>query len=495
MKTTLRTLLCFLFPFFLGAAPALAAEPITPLRVSPNGRFFTDAAGRPVFVLADTAWGLFTRLKREEITEYLEHRRAQGFNAVAAVLFAPRNSDINQNATNAYGRDPFALAADGQFDPTRPLVTPGSDPAKAGEYDFWDHADFALAEMKRLGFYGFILPCWGNEVAPTINPDAPNPSAAARGTLVAPAVARAYGRWLGQRYATATHVQWMIGGDRAAVDTKTGADFRPAFRAMAAGLRDAAPRALLSYHSQKPSPQSGDWFHDDAWLAFNSVQLWPEDQVRTITRDWNARPVKPTWIFEGRYEGYRKRGYKPEDWGEWQVRQQAWQTVFAGSFGHTYGHESVFGFGAIGADWRAVLDKPGAASMTHLAAFMRALPPAVALTREPDPALLVGDAGRAERLKSDLVVCSRTPDGTFALAYAANGRAFTLALSRLAARAFDAGWFDPRSGRWHADGRESAEFRPALTGLVGGSRAAPREFDPPGDAGDGRDWILLLRAR
>ena len=46
---------------------------------------------------------------------------------------------------------------------------------------------------------------------------------------------------------------------------------------------------------------------------------------------------KPTWIFEGRYEAYYRNNYKPEQWGEWQVRFQAYQSVFAGGFGFTYG--------------------------------------------------------------------------------------------------------------------------------------------------------------
>jgi hypothetical protein len=459
----------------LAAAPLAAQPPPAPaeaLRIGADGRGFVDAAGRPVFVLADTAWALVTRLRREEITAYLTHRRAQGFNAIAAVLYAPANSDINDSPLNAYGAAPFPVAA-GRPDPAQPLVTPGADPARAGEYDYWDHVDFALGELRRLGFFGFILPCWGNEIAAT------------PGTrpLADPAVARAYGRWLGARYATATHVAWMLGGDRSAVDTKTGEDFRPQLRAMAAGLIAAAPGALLSYHPQKIGPQSGDWFHGDAWLAFNSVQLWPEAQLAAIARDWNARPVKPTWLFEGRYEGYWKRGYKPEDWGEWQVRQQAWQTVFAGACGHTYGHERVFGFGVSGVDWRPSMDSPGARSMTHLAAFMRTLPPAVALGRGPDQTLLAGPEGQAERLRSDRITVTRAADGTWAAAYAADGRPVRLRLDRLAPGPLRATWFDPRTGRSHDAGGG---------GLAGGPGAGEREFTPPAARGDGGDWVLVL---
>ena len=64
------------------------------LRVSDNGHFLVTKSGAPVFLLADTAWSLVNRLKRAEITEYLEKRRGQRFNAVTFVLYS--TGDPNQ---------------------------------------------------------------------------------------------------------------------------------------------------------------------------------------------------------------------------------------------------------------------------------------------------------------------------------------------------------------------------------------------------------------
>lgn len=135
----------------------------------------------------------------------------------------------------------------------------------------------------------------------------------------------------------------MLGGDRSAVYGAN--DYRPIFRALASGLRAGGSTAPMSYHPQKRAPQSSAWFHEDDWLTFNSIQHWPEDQIAAITHDWNLRPPKPTWVFEPRYEAYWQNNYKPEQWGEWQLRYQAYQSVFSGGFGFTYGHERVFGFG------------------------------------------------------------------------------------------------------------------------------------------------------
>ena len=224
----------------------------------------------------------------------------------------------------------------------------------------------------------------------------------------------------------------------------------------------------MSFHSQKRAPQSGDWFHADAWLSFNSIQHWPDDQLAAIARDWQATPPKPTWIFEGRYEGYWKNNYKAEDWSEWQCRQQAWQTVFAGAFGHTYGHERLVGFGKDGWDWKKELDAPGARSMTHLAKFMASLSRDEFLSRMPDQSLLDGDEGKAERLKSNRITASRTPDGRFAMFYSANGRGIRVKLDKLGAGKAAALWFNPRTGQWNVGGAETESRKPLAQDILTG---------------------------
>jgi hypothetical protein len=465
--------------------PDAAAPPPERLKISDNGHFLVAESGRPVFLLCDTAWGLVNRLKRDEIEEYLRHRRGQRFNAVAFVLYVPANLDIADGIQNIYGQTPFqshGRAADVK----QPRTTAGANPASAGEYDFWDHVDYTIQLTKRLGMFAVVLPCWGSAVVGDYGGKASGVP-----TVDAPSAA-VYGRWLGERYGQEPHVVWMLGGDRRAIYGER--DFRPVFQAMAKGVADGGAKQLMSYHPPKKSPQSGDWFHHDAWLSFNSSQHWPEDQLATIARDWQLSPTKPTWLFEGRYEGYWKNNYKPQDWGEWQCRQQAWQTVVAGAFGHTYGHERVFGFGKDGADWKAALDAPGARSMTHLAKLMNYLGPGNMLGRQPDQSLLAGEEGKAERLMSDRITVSRTANKRCVLAYTAAGRPIRLHLDQLAQGPLFGWWFNPRTGGWHADGSETAHSRHFAADLSSGPGAPVREFDPPGESGPGQDWVLVLSA-
>lgn len=457
----------------------------TMLRVSDNGRTVIDASGRPVFLLADTAWSLAMRMTREDAEAYLRQRRTQRFNAVTFVLFTPGRTELATKRVNAYGDAAFVDGANGKADPTRPAITAGADPASADAYDYWDHVDHLVQLTRRLGLYAILLPTWGSGVVGSM--DGKN----AEDVVFDAASARTYGRWLGARYRDQPHVVWMMGGDRAAVEGER--DFRLVFAAMAAGLGDGGARQLISYHPKKGGAQSGVHFHDAAWLAFNSVQEWPEVQVVRTTEDWARTPAKPTWLFEGRYEGYWKRNYKPEDWGEWQIRQQAYQTVLAGAFGHTYGHERVFGFGNDGVNWREFMDTPGARSMTHLAKVMNGFSASDALNRVPDQTLVDGDEGKAGRERSDRISAARTASGRQAIFYSATGRPIRVRMEKLAAAKMFAWWFNPRGGKWHVDGQEATEQKFFGRDLATGLGSGVREFTPP-SRGEGQDWVLILSA-
>lgn len=456
----------------------------TPLRVSENGRGLVDGAGRPVFLLADTAWSLAMRMKREDAEAYLRQRRSQRFNAVTFVLFTPGKTELADGVVNAYGDAPFTMTGN-QPDPTQPLVMTGADPANAEHYDYWDHVDYLVKLTRRLGLRAILLPTWGSGVVGSYD------GKSREDAVFDARNARVYGRWVAARYQDEPHVIWMMGGDRAAVEGKD--DFRPVFRAMAEGIAEGAPGKLLSYHPRKNAPQSGAFFHADPWLAFNSVQDWPEKQIAHMSDDWARSPAKPTWLFEGRYEGYWKNNYKPGDWGEWQIRQQAYQTVLSGAFGHTYGHERVFGFGKDGANWREFMDTPGARSMTHLAKVMNGFGPGDVLNRVPDQALLVGDQGKAERARSNWIGAARTASGRQALFYSASGRPMRVKMEALAAGKMFAWWFNPRSGNWHVDGNETREQKFFTKDLASGPGSGEREFVPP-TSGDGQDWLLIVSA-
>jgi hypothetical protein len=62
------------------------SNPISPIRISPNGRHFVDRSGKPVFWLGDTLWELFRLFTPEEALHILKDRQAKGINVILIML-------------------------------------------------------------------------------------------------------------------------------------------------------------------------------------------------------------------------------------------------------------------------------------------------------------------------------------------------------------------------------------------------------------------------
>jgi hypothetical protein len=160
MKQSIATIL----PLLLYSTIALAQPPapLPHIRVAANHRTLETADGpigasKPFFWLGDTAWELFHRLNREEAIEYLDTRKAQGFNVIQAVALAEFDG---LRTPNAYGDLPLV-----ELDPTRLDITPGNNPKDGAEYDYWDHVDFVIKAAADRGLYIGMLPTWGDKVA------------------------------------------------------------------------------------------------------------------------------------------------------------------------------------------------------------------------------------------------------------------------------------------------------------------------------------------
>lgn len=444
----------------------LKAE-FSPLKVSSNARYLVTDSGRPVFLNSGTEWRMVHNLDTSQVKQYFKKRKEQRFNAVGIVALNQDSGD----AKSAYGKEPFKKDSAGKYDPLQPNIL-------SGEYDFWDHLDYVIDKAEENGFYVILLPTWGTQVAGLWNGDTSSKQIFNQGN------AYGYGKWIGERYRDKKHVIWMMGGDVMAVVDKNK-DYREIFRSMAAGVEEGFGSPLLmSYHPRKKAPNSSEWFHNDAWLDFNSIQEWPEDQIREIGKDYQLDPIKPTWLFEGRYEDYK------EEWKDWQIRYQAYQTVFAGGFGHTYGHERIWGFFE---GWETQLDDPGAWQMQHLYTLMTSMTKEDYLNRIPNQNLIIGDQGISERLTSTRIQATQGSKGRYAFIYSANGRNIHVKMDLLAQTQISGYWFNPRNGKWHKDGKEHDFPEPFEIEIKSGTGAPDRTFDPPGSPEDENDWILVLR--
>jgi hypothetical protein len=503
MKSCLSCL-ALLGIFGLTYSAKLRADDLVNLRVSKNGRFLVYGDDVGFFPVADTAWRIAWRLKREQVEGYLQRRKDQKFNTIALIAFPDTEGDAV--TPNVYGDLAFQISSRGAWDPRYPMITPGNSPEDSASYDYWDHLEYIIDIAASKEMVVVLLPAWGVSVAGDWASGQP-----VRDTIFDTTSGYQYGRWIGHRLKDKTNIIWMIGGDRSAVYGDK--DYRSVFRAMAEGVADGVngidqqdqqadySTTLMSYHPRKWQPNSSEWFHNDAWLDFNSIQDQPSDQITAIEQEYKLAPVKPTWLFEGGYE-FRDKIYK-----DWQIRFQSYQTVFAGGFGVTYGSMNIYPFNsAMGnpgepitvenfGKWRGALDEPGAMDMQHLYYLMTSMSNDRYLDRIPDQSLIVGDQGGMtgnEGIRSNRLQATRGEEGDYAMVYSANGRDISVRMDRLAAPRMDAFWFNPRTGKWRVEDQEHIDRRPFVKNIPSGPAAPIQEFDPPGVDGDGNDWVLLL---
>jgi hypothetical protein len=449
------------------------------IRVSSNQRFLVNKDGTPFFWLGDTAWELFHRLTREEIGEYLETRRQQGFNVIQAVALAEFNG-IRQ--PNRYGDVPLI-----NEDPTQLAVTPGSDPNNDDAYDYWDHVDFVIAKAAEKGMYMGLLPTWGDKVAHLWG-DGP--------LIFDDKNAEVFARTLAARYSKSWNVIWILGGDRPAVyesdrdGTKKSYDDRPIWNAMARGVESVVGKeAFITYHPWGGDKSTTQYIHNEPWLDMNAFQSGHGSREAKawdlVTRDLTYQPVKPTLDMEPCYEDHpvnpwdgkwtRQRGY----FNAYDVRARIYRSVFAGGCGVTYGHHQIWQFlnselnppiniGDTIIGWRKAMQAEAAGQLKYLKALMLSRP---YMTRSMDAGLIKSDAGSTYK---DQVIAMREDDGACAMIYLPQNKPVTVNLYMLTGATKRTWWFDPRTGK-------------SLTGPAG--RGREFTFTPPKD---GMDWVLVI---
>lgn len=450
---------CSHVPLAAAAAAQPAVAGLEFLRVSGNRRFLQTAGGAPFFWLGDTGWLMFQNLDRAGTERYLDDRRSKGFNVIQAMVLHAAGDKIANGA-----------AALVEGDPARPRVTPGNDPSNPAEYDYWDHIDWVIDRAADRGIYIGMVACWGSIVQ--------------RGTLTAQNVA-AYTRFLAGRYRDKTNIVWITGGDTRG-DRNT-----EVWRIMGRTFKELDPKHLVTYHPFGRT-QSATWFHDEPWLDFNMFQSGHrrydqdtepqakgEDNWKYVREDYDRKPVKPTLDGEPSYEDLPQGLHDTTQpyWTDKDVRRYAWWSVFAGAFGHTYGHNAVMqmhkpgmkgSFGPKNFWWEAI-KAPGSAQMQFLKNLILSRP---FFDRVPGQDLIDGTNGD----RYDYVVATR--GAGYAMAYTYTGRPFKIRMGMIGGNSVRAWWFDPRSGV----ARQIGTF----------PNQGAREFVPPGQPAPGNDWVLVL---
>ncbi|AWV99268.1 glycoside hydrolase family 140 protein [Arcticibacterium luteifluviistationis] len=427
------------------------------LKVSENNRFLQTEEGKPFFWTGDTAWELLHKLNNEEVDHYFKTRADQGFNIVQTVILAEFDG---VETANALGQKPFI----------------STNPIKLN-VSYINHVRTVLDKAAENGLYVGLLPTWGDKVFKDKWGKGPE--------MFNEKNAFEYGKLLGLHLRDKTNIVWIIGGDRTPRENTNDVEI---WRAMAQGVKEGLGifvDGIFSFHTQPNTPGgSSTWFHNDDWLDFNMHQTGHCQDLLTyknISHDYNLKPVKPTIDGEPLYEeiplcfDVKKNGYSQT----YDIRKRMYWNVFAGAFGQTYGHNSVWQMynpekdkGAVSPirNWKQSLDLPMANQMKHLKDLMLSRP---FFDRIPDQTLIEGE----QTEDGDYVIGTRDESGTYAFIYSPSGKTVNINTKNLRGQNLRIWWYDVRTG---------AAFMLGNTVNYGSFAAVPPS------SGKGNDWVLVI---
>lgn len=397
------------------------------LAVSEEGRYLKHENGAPFFWLGETGWLLPERLDRDEAEYYLEQCKLRGYNVVQVQTMN------NVPSMNFYGQ--YSLIDGFNF----------KDINRKGVYGYWDHMDYIIKTAERKGIYIGMVCIWGSPVS--------------KGEMSVKD-AQAYGKFLAERYKDNPNIIWFIGGDIRG-DVKTAE-----WEALAKSIRAIDSKHLMTFHPRGRTT-SATWFNKAEWLDFNMFQSghrrygqrygdgdYPieenteEDNWRFVERSMAMEPMKPVIDGEPIYEEIPQGLHNPDEtrWNDNDVRRYAYWSVFAGSFGHTYGHNSIMQFikpgvgAAYGAKkpWYEALEDPGFNQMKYVKNLMLTLP---FFERVPDQSIIAGQNGE----RYDRAIATRGTD--YLMVYNYTGRPMQVDLGKISGSKKNAWWYSAKDGK------------------------------------------------
>jgi hypothetical protein len=273
-KMTIRRVILLVQLLLIFAVVATAEEPVFPIKVSENRRYFIDQNNNPVFWLGTTQWQIFREYTLDEVRTTLERIKGNGFVFVQAMLMGVGDG----TKPNVYGQKPWI----------------NNDPLTPNEA-YFKNVDSVQRYRKCITLKN----------------------------------ARAWAKWLAQRYKDVPNIVWSM-------TPEAKQEFVPILRELAAGLHEGDGGYHLITFKPDPAPYSSSFIHNEDWLDFNSMQTWNGVKLiyPMVTNDYNLKPVKPVLMAEGAYEAGSEYGF---DVTPLWIRRQAYYSYLAGAH-HTYGH-------------------------------------------------------------------------------------------------------------------------------------------------------------
>ena len=392
MKITIKRVILLVQLFLIVAVSAAAEQPVFPIKVSENRRYFIDQNNNPVFWLGTTQWQIFREYTLDEVRTTLERVKGNGFVFVQAMLMGVGDG----TKPNVYGEKPWI----------------NNDPLTPNEA-YFKNVD-SVIRIARDNNLVFSVTLYHQRYRKYI-------------TLKN---ARAWAKWLAQRYKDVPNIVWSM-------TPEAKQEFIPVLRELAVGLHEGDGGYHLITFKPDPAPYSSSFIHNEDWLDFNSMQTWNGVKLiyPMVTKDYNLKPVKPVLMAEGAYEAGSEYGF---DVTPLWIRRQAYYSYLAGAH-HTYGHNDSW---RVLPTWKKALDAPGARQLGVLKKIFLGRKECWYLV--PDQSVFVSGGQTGGDV---LNLAARHKNGEWIMVYLGSKSSFSINMNKITAGSkVNAFWIDPKNG-------------------------------------------------
>jgi hypothetical protein len=418
------------------------------LKVSPDKHYLIDAiTGKPVFLLATTAWNI-NALNYAEIDTLIKSVSADGFNAIMFALdFYPQADE-----PNVYGQ--------------RAYVGPDKTDLNAA---YFEYCDYIIKKCTAYNLYPMVYTMWSGKTSGIMN-------------LYTPRQLFTIGAKIAARYQDNKNVILVAGGESSPpyIDTAR-------VNAMGRGLKNGGKgNNLVTVHPC--SPHSNSEFYAEAdWLDFYMSQAKSNlgglgyDLTKAVVKDYNRTPARPTMVGEHRYESGTTEDPVIQ-------RRSLYLSVFAGGFGYAYGHNALWqmtphtaqpwmlkSWKAGVTNWKDALHTNAAMQLHFIEKLLYRYP---YLQRRPSQNMLLTPAGDSVTNKA-LVMCDAETgkaNASYIMAYVSAAQVVKFNTAVIKAAYLNAYWFNPRTGN-----NESIKRKFKNTGIY---QVAEKDAGP--------DWVVVI---
>jgi Protein of unknown function (DUF4038)/Putative collagen-binding domain of a collagenase len=424
---------------------AAIAAPAYPVKKGPTGRYLVDQNGVPFLIAGESPQAMIGNLSEADAELFFANRKSHGFNAVLIDLICASYTGCRSDGST--------------FDGIAPFTVPGdfSTPNEA----YFAHADRILRLAAQYGFLVFLDPAETGSWLSVMQSNGVDKC-------------RAYGRFLGQRYASFDNIVWLHGNDYGPPHADHSAANDALVSAIALGIKDFDTRHLhtvqFNTSTNLPPVLSTD---NSRWLSIidlNAAYTYQATYVEVLA-GYNYPAIFPVFMVESGYEfeSIAVFGSAPRS-----LRAQEYWSNLSGATGQLYGNYYTWQFVD---GWKDHLDTPGAVQMAYVTALFE---PRAWYDLVPDQDHTIVTSGFGTFGSDDYVTTARTPDGKLAMAYVPSARTLTVDMSKLSGPAI-ARWYDPTAGTF-----TDISASPLVN-------AGAHNFTTPGaNAGGDADWVIVL---